>query len=33
VADLYPVPIVLLECDAVINIARYHGTLSAMTNL
>lgn len=33
VANLYPVPIVLLECDAVINIARYHGPLSAMTNL
>ena len=33
VTDLYPVPIALLECDAVINIARYHGPLSAMKNL
>lgn len=32
-ADFYPVPIVLLECDAVINVARYHGSLSAMMNL
>jgi uncharacterized protein (DUF362 family) len=32
-ADVYPVPIVLLECDAVVNIARYHGTLSALSNL
>jgi uncharacterized protein (DUF362 family) len=32
-ADFYPVPIVLLECDTVVNVARYHGSLSAMTNL
>ena len=32
-ADLYPVPIVLLECDAVVNIARHVGPLSAMDNL
>jgi len=32
-AQLYPLPIPLLECDAVINVARYHGPLSAMTNL
>lgn len=33
VADLYPVPIALLECDAVINVARYDGSLSALRNL
>lgn len=32
-ADLYPVPIALLECDAVVNIARYNGALSALRNL
>ncbi len=32
-ADEYPVPIVLLECDAVVNVARYHGSLSALQNL
>ncbi|MDA0335417.1 MAG: DUF362 domain-containing protein [bacterium] len=32
-ADVYPVPIVLLECDAVVNVARYHGSLSALQNL
>lgn len=32
-ADLYPVPITLLECDAVVNIARYNGPLSALRNL
>lgn len=33
VADLYPMPISLLECDAVINVARYQDGLSGLKNL
>jgi hypothetical protein len=32
-ADLYPMPISLLECDAVVNVARLAGPLSGLANL